>query len=85
MEMSLHRTDTAAIELLCRGRLGLWCVRCGGRVAYVCHAFAHLMIESNVGRGVSGEAIHVAVVHAEGGGDENRVVNFEIGRAGFAG
>ena len=43
--------------------------------------FAALAIHGFVARLRGGQAVDVAVVHAEGRGDENGIVNFNVGSA----
>src|SRR5579862_5996374 len=54
-------------------------------IAVAGNAGAAFAIEGFVDGLPGSEAVDVAVVHAEGGGDQDRVVNFEIGGAFAAG
>ena len=53
----------------------------GVLVAFAGKVNAHLRVHGFVARLPGGQAIDIAVVHAEGCGNQYRVVDFDIGRA----
>ena len=50
-------------------------------VSLASHPLAHFVVDPLVGRREGRQTIDVAVVHAERGGDEHRVVNLDVGGA----
>ena len=50
-------------------------------VAVLCDVTRAIAITRRVGGRQCPEAVHIAVEHAEGGGDEHRVVDLDVGRA----
>jgi hypothetical protein len=55
-----------------------------GDIAFVRHARAHGNVSFLLSWRPSSKAIYVAVVHAEGGGNQDRVVNLNFGCTFFA-
>ena len=51
----------------------------GASVTLVGHAFAHFVISLSPEWLRSGQAIYIAVIHAEGSGDQHGVVNLFVG------
>src|SRR5438477_11498959 len=58
---------------------------CGTAVALVSHSLSHFAISFRLERLPGLQTVHVAVVHAEGRGDQNGIVNLLVGRALAAG